>query len=191
MVKCSVIECENNSRASGLCNKHNLRMKYTGTTEDGPRAHGSLEQRFWKKVSKTDTCWFWTGKKRPNGYGCIQEAGKGSKTLSSHRVSYEIHNGKIPDGLVVMHSCDNPSCVNPEHLSLGTHRENNADMIAKGRKIVVPSHGEKNGQSRLNLIQVKYIKGCDKTNAALARELNVSPNCIRGVRTGRTWKTTA
>ena len=191
MAKCKVENCQSSSRAYGFCNKHHMRMRTTGTTDDGPKARGSLKERFSKKVIKTENCWIWTGGKGKNQYGLIQEAGKASKKLLAHRVSYEIHNGKIPDGLVVMHSCDNPSCVNPEHLSLGTHKENTADMIAKGRKVNTPVHGEKNGKSRLNLTQVEYIKGCDKTNAALARELNVSPNCIRGVRTGRTWKTTA
>jgi len=190
MVKCKVTECNSNSRANGFCNKHHLRMRNTGTTDDGPKAHASLEQRFWKKIQKTDYCWTWIGTRKPNQYGAIQSGSRVSKTLLAHRVSYEIHKGKIPVGMVVMHSCDNPSCVNPEHLSLGTHKENTADMIAKGRKVNVPVYGEKNGKSRLNLTQVKYIKGCDKTNASLARELNVSVNCIRGVRIGRTWKTT-
>jgi hypothetical protein len=188
---CKVPECGLKVVAHGLCNKHEIRLRKTGTTDDGPRARASIENRFWKKVHKTDCCWTWIGTRKPNQYGAIQSGGVGSKTLLAHRVSYEIHKGKIPVGMVVMHSCDNPSCVNPEHLSLGTFKENTADMIAKGRKVSVPIHGEKNGKSRLNLTQVEYIKGCDKTNAALARELNVSVNCIRSVRIGRTWKTTA
>lgn len=92
----------------------------------------TLEERFWEKVNRGtgDDCWEWQAGKTTAGYGQIGSCGR---KLYAHRVSYELHKGPIPEGMVVMHSCDNPGCVNPAHLSVGTLADNNADMTAKGR----------------------------------------------------------
>lgn len=87
--------------------------------------------RFWPKVRKTAECWFWTGAIQERGYG--QFWIKGNVIEYAHRYSYEAHKGAIPEGMVVMHACDTPSCVNPEHLSLGTNHENSKDAQRKGR----------------------------------------------------------
>lgn len=86
---------------------------------------------FWKKVSKTEGCWNWTGCKVVHGgYGQIS---RNNKMMLAHRASYEIHFGKIPDGMDVLHTCDNPACVNPSHLWYGTHTDNMRDKVRKGR----------------------------------------------------------
>ncbi len=89
-----------------------------------------LEERFWKNVQKSDGCWEWQGKCTINGYGYIVHNGKG---LLTHRVSWELHKGPIPEGLVVCHHCDNRRCIRPDHLFVGTLADNNHDMMAKGR----------------------------------------------------------
>lgn len=172
----------------GYCSRHYQRFKKYGSPLGGIKNHAPVEERFWRYVKKTDECWEWIGNKRRFGYGSIQVAGKGSKKTPAHRLSYTMHVGPIPDGLFVMHKCDNPSCVNPDHLQLGTPKDNTQDMIAKGRKRVVAPVGEGNGKSKLTNEIALYIKKSASTNAQLARELGLSPNCIRGVRTGRTWK---
>lgn len=97
----------------------------------------SLEERFWIKVEKTDNCWNWIGYKNPKGYGSIKIDGK---KIRAHRLSYIIHFGKIPDGKIVMHACDNRRCVRPDHILAGTVQENNIDMMRKGRwKRISPS----------------------------------------------------
>lgn len=95
------------------------------------RAFCSDKCRFLSYVTKTKTCWLWTGAKIRRGYGRL--CFKGCKTCAAHRVAHILFIGEIPAGMLVCHSCDNPSCVNPEHLWIGTHRDNFNDMIKKGR----------------------------------------------------------
>lgn len=91
-----------------------------------------LEERFWEKVEKTSSCWIWTASKDGCGYGLIG-MGPGRKVGKANRVSWELHNGPIPKGKCVLHHCDTPQCVNPDHLFLGTQRINALDREAKGR----------------------------------------------------------
>lgn len=85
-----------------------------------------LSERFWPKVEKTDGCWLWTANTRPNGYGLFGSVG-------AHRVAYELCVGPIPSGMYVCHRCDNPACVRPDHLFVGTQLDNMRDMVTKGR----------------------------------------------------------
>ena len=112
---------------------------------------GTLEQRFWAKVKKTDGCWEWTACCSSSGYGQICRGGHSGPQVQAHRLSWELHNGPIPDGMCVLHRCDNPS-----HLFLGTIADNNADMAAKGR--AAHQHGETNGSCRLTADQVNDIR---------------------------------
>lgn len=108
-----------------------------------------VETRFWTKVDRDGSppehvpgigrCWIWTGMKHPPGYGLLWLSNKDNpRSVLAHRFSYELHNGPIPEGMFICHRCDNPPCVRPEHLFLGTHQDNMDDMHAKGRRVYEP-----------------------------------------------------
>jgi len=126
-------------------------------------------------------CWVWLGCTSNAGYGlCGSEKGK---TASAHRASYEAYKGKIPDGMVVAHACDNRLCVNPDHLWLATHAENSADMVAKKRS----ASGEKCGGSKLNEEQIKFIRESGLSHRELGTMFNVSHANIGYMKRGATW----
>lgn len=90
----------------------------------------AIEDRFWAKVDRGGECWLWTAGRDSSGYGSLRT---GHTKVSAHRLSWQLHHGQIPPGQNVLHRCDNPRCVRPDHLFLGTQADNVADMVAKGR----------------------------------------------------------
>lgn len=143
------------------------------------------EKNFWKKVIKTESCWLWSASTK-GGYGCF---GVDGKTLSSHRISWEIVNGKIPDGMDCLHKCDVPSCVNPSHLFIGTHKDNMDDMSIKGRKFILK--GILNGQSKLTDKKVKEIRKFRSeygtSYRVLGKDFGVSYTTIKRVIKNECW----
>ena len=135
MAMCSVDGCGSKSRANGLCNKHLMRMRLTGTTDPGKRAEAPIQERLGRHFDKLgpNDCWLWQSTTNANGYGLIAVGRKGEGQLLAHRVAWELTYGNIPEGMLVCHHCDNPRCVRPEHLFLGTHADNTHDMMLKGR----------------------------------------------------------
>ena len=142
------------------------------------------EQRiknFWAKVRKTENkaeCWLWEAAKNDKGYGVFQVGWKVQKR--AHRIAYELTYGNIEEGLIICHTCDNPSCVNPHHLFLGTVKDNVDDMIAKGRK--VNCYGQKNGAAKLSDQDVVAIYFDDRTNVEIAKIYGISPSFVSQVR---------
>lgn len=146
------------------------------------------EQRFWKKVEKTDSCWLWTGGSDCNGYGRMGVGRSDEGTILAHRFSYELHRGPIAGNLFVCHRCDNPQCVNPNHLFLGTALDNVQDMIAKSRN----AHGEKAPWSKLTETQVteirqRYAAG-GITQKALAKEYGLIQTTVGEIVRRVIWK---
>lgn len=110
-------------------------------------------ERFWIFVNKTDTCWMWIGSRNNNGYGKFKV---GSHLISSHRFIFETINGPIPPGKIIRHSCDNPICVNPDHLLVGTCQDNINDKCARGR--VSRLNGEQNPNAKLLKSDIPMIR---------------------------------
>lgn len=136
-------------------------------------------------------CWVWQGLTRRRGYGRAKVSGE--RVQGVHRVMYEIVNGPIPKGMLVCHHCDNPPCLNPAHLFLGTPQDNMRDMHEKGRhRCVLPIlAGERNPLAKLKWKQVEEIRqryaAGEITIRKLALEYGVSRPSIQGIIRGRTW----
>lgn len=142
----------------------------------------TTEQRFWDKVEKTDNCWNWLGTKS-RGYGFISVCGK---MIQAYRYSYMLHYGEIKSGLEICHKCDNPSCVNPSHLFMGTHKDNMRDARHKGQFAL-----ERNGRAKHTLKEVEIIKKMYKTGKYSQRKLGemfgVSHTNIYAIMKGKLW----
>lgn len=146
----------------------------------------SITERFWKKVDKSSNCWVWTASKSKRGYGHFKIH---SKVWQAHRYSWLIHYGYIPKGLCVCHVCDDPACVNPGHLWIGTQLENMQDKIKKGRLRV--GIGERHGHSKLSnkqVLKIRAIYSKGVTRASLAQKYRVTPANIGNVVNRKTWK---
>lgn len=149
-----------------------------------------LAARFWAKVEilGTDECWPWLASRDRHGYGHIGLGGREGGTGYAPRVSWELHNGPIPEGLWVLHRCDNPACVNPAHLFLGTPKDNTADMMVKGR--ANRARGEDSGGAHFTAEQVVEIRATHargRSMRALARQHGVSHSTISAMVHLRTW----
>jgi hypothetical protein len=147
--------------------------------------------RFWKYVRKTRGCWYWTGATTYGGYGVIQSGPRGGKLLRAHRLSWRIHYGDFDESLALCHHCDNPSCVRPDHLFLGSHSDNMQDMLAKGRAGTERAHGTGHHAAKLTddsvrAIRAAYAAGGSSLNALAAR-YGVSKKTILNVVRGRIW----
>ena len=147
--------------------------------------HVSFEDRFNYQHTKTPTCWLWTVHTHKQGYGKIKKNGV---SMLAHRASWEFHNGPIPPGMCVCHKCDNPPCVNPAHLFLGTHADNTADMYSKGRN--VPPRGERNSSAKLTWVKVAEIRKLKGvvSQRAVAKQFGVTQCTISCIQSGKTWK---
>lgn len=153
------------------------------------RDNEPLEMRFWGMVRKTRCCWLWTGHRHHKGHGTIKLGASNPVPEQAHRVSWMLHKGPIPDGLCVLHNCpggDNPACVNPAHLWLGTKVENTKDMVKKGTH----ARGERMGNSVLKAKQVLLgirLRKQGYSYPIIARKIGVSVNAIWDAVT-RGWK---
>ena len=161
-------------------------------------------KRFWSKVNKGNPyeCWEWQGSRLPRGYGRFWLSGK---SINAHRFAWQLHNGKIPNGLEICHKCDNPKCVNPRHLFAATHAENQLDAMRKGRLRTGPAkvHGThthpesrpfgiRNGSAKLTDDLVREIRSLYKSGEysqrTLSKRFNVGKGTIWRIVTHNGWK---
>jgi hypothetical protein len=149
----------------------------------------TIEGRFWAKVSPEPTsgCFLWTAAVGGGGYGNSFVNGR---NVAAHRLAWELANGPVPDGLCVLHKCDNRACVNPSHLFLGTLKDNTQDMLAKGRNRPPVLLGEANAVAKITADDVRAIRAAlarGESHFSIARRFSTCPSNVRSVRDGKTW----
>ena len=182
------------SGGNGYCSMHYQRFKKHGNPDivnwkelEGSTVEEKLSLNY--KVNKNG-CWIWQGAVTSKGYGSIQ-IGDG-KTESVHRLAYELWVGEIPEGLHVLHKCDTPKCINPDHLFAGTNQDNVTDKINKGRAFTGNHKGEKNENSKLTNGKISRIKKMiEKGNfnqTEIGKMFDVSRQTICGINRGKRWK---
>jgi len=143
----------------------------------------SAQERFFDKVEKTDGCWIWKACKNKDGYGKFRYQ---KDAIKSHRFSYCLHNICSLESIsefVIRHSCHNPSCVNPDHLSTGTNQDNVNDMIAAGRQVIL--RGEAHGRCKLTDEQVRAIRVAEGLHKDIAVRFGVSRHHICCIKSGK------
>ena len=160
------------------------------------RKTAPLKDRFMEKVRKTGTCWLWESTLTRGGYGRFYVGSEGKRFGRAHRVSWEIHRGPIPEGLCVLHKCDIPPCVRPEHLFLGDKKENMQDAARKGR-LNAQKHpercarGESHGSAKLSnrdVLEIRGLPDSDYDRRTLAKKFRVSTISISRARNSSSWK---
>lgn len=150
-----------------------------------PRTKRTLAERLEEATMPVPEagCWFWLGWTQSGGYGVLRVD---EKQVMAHRASWEIHRGPIPEGIKVLHRCDTPCCINPDHLFLGTQADNVKDMIQKRRN--VPSPGERNGNAKLTADEVRKIRASEETLNILSGRFGVSMSMISCIKRGENWR---
>lgn len=149
----------------------------------------TLAERFHEKftIGAPDECWEWAGPRRGRGYGAINEGGANGRTLVATHVAWELANGApVPSDLIVLHSCDNPPCVNPAHLRVGTHADNSADRVARGRHV----RGTDHPRSRLTESDVRSVLELLRAGVyqrTIAARFHISQSLVSGIRRGTHW----
>ena len=164
-------------RYAGKISGEKIHARWENETPEETRL--ALLKTYERFVVKKEGCWSWKGvKKKKLPYGCLTF--RGNRNLTAHRVSYELHIGTIPEGMLVLHKCDNAECSNPDHLFLGTMLDNRADQIAKGRAVV----------EKLNVDKVKEIKRMLSKgilHKVIAKHYGISLTTVWSIQTRRTW----
>lgn len=184
--ECSVVNCGKHAWARTWCRMHYARMHKRGSLDLPPIKSNS--ERFNELFARAgdDECWLWRGGRNAAGYGQFYENGVHIPKMA-HRISFMYFRGHVPRGLCVCHKCDNPPCVNPSHLFLGTNLDNARDSIKKGRN----QHGDSHCHAKLTSAAVRRIRAEYKprinSQSMLARQYGCTQTAIFCVLNGKTW----
>lgn len=183
---CEIPECAKPAPNGRLCGMHTSRKRRHGTTEPPKGAHASPRVRYERFVIRNaEGCWGWRGAVDKAGYASLSP-------FRAHRLSYELFKGPIPEGLSVLHHCDNPPCTNPDHLFVGTHADNMADATAKGRLLGRPNRprGEAVKNSKLTEEKVRELRrlaAAGWRTVDLAARYGISEDAVWLVKAGKRW----
>lgn len=186
---CVAISCDRPHKYRDMCGKHYTRWYRGQDINAKTRVDRTIDERLWHQVDKSGDCWEWHGACDQHGYGHIN-IGK-NKKKKTHRLSWEFANGPIPDGLCVLHTCDNPKCVKPEHLWLGTYKDNMQDCIAKGRFVFLKSKpGEENNHAKLHDGDIRVIRDLAESGLKpryTSEFLGIDRSCVHRIINREAW----
>jgi hypothetical protein len=145
----------------------------------------TLRERLERKMIITPGCWIWKGKRDRDGYGLLVQKLEKPVTQKAHRVAYELYVGEIPNGFLVRHKCDNPSCVNPDHLEVGTHADNMLDKKMRGRAVSL--RGDQCGRAKITSETAMLIRNDKRPKFQISAEFGISLRAIYDVQNLKTW----
>ena len=189
---CQVRDCDSEAHFLGLCELHWSRTKEFGSPAMSTKHVGLFlgrpaEERFWMQVERAEGCWKWLGSKDKDGYGRFKGEVAGLTYTKAHRYSHALHTGEIIQrGMVVMHTCDNPECSNPDHLTVGTPLTNMQDKAAKGRSNV--GKGENASRAKLSAAEAKLILEDTRPYAEIAGNYGVAATTVASIKQRVSWK---
>lgn len=173
-------ECGAAVTARGLCKKHYRAFMLYGDAHHRENLRGvPFNERY--HADPDAKCWLWVGGVNSDGYGVWTAHGE----TKAHRASWVLHNGAIPAERHVLHKCDRPNCVNPDHLFLGTHQDDMADLRAKGR--AYGAKGEANYSAKLTSDQAMAIMCDGRPGAIIAAEFGITKEMVSNIRNGKSW----
>ena len=190
-MECAIKRCDEKATNLGLCPDHWRRCKEFGGPTLSALSLGRwialpIMQRLLSKIHNDGDCWMWTGFTDRDGYGRIRGTVANTVITKAHTLSYTLHTGElVPKGLVVMHSCDRPGCINPDHLRIGTYAENSRDMSEKSRG--GDQKGEKGSKAKLTESQVIAILRDSRKQAEIAEAYGVSATTIGSIKQRKSW----
>lgn len=187
---CFADKCERLAWSKGMCLKHYKRQWRHGSVDTTLCAPNDcpVAERL-SRVGWTETksgCWEWRGRRLKGGYGQLDFEGKG---VQAHRIAYETWVGEIPKDLIVRHKCDNPPCINPDHLETGTYQDNADDMVQRGRHN--PVRGTKNANAKLtdrDVLEIRKLRAAGALSRELSEKFGVSEANISSIARRSSWK---
>lgn len=195
MRNCSVIDCNGKHKAKGYCAKHYERLRTHGDVNVVLKSNPPIKKKEFLTINEmflsgfikgdSDECWNWIKSKNQDGYGRMMWE---RKTYCAHRISYRFYFGDFDQSLCVCHKCDNPSCVNPNHLFLGTHKDNMIDRDKKNRNS--GAKGEKNSKAKFNkkiVLEIREAIKNGESNISLSKKYKVGADTISNIKNNKTW----
>ena len=191
-MQCAIKGCNENAFHLGLCTDHWRRCSEYGapTINEPNRGRWNAlpaSERLMAQIRKDGDCWMWTGFTDRDGYGRMRAKVGGVLINKAHTLSYTLHTGElVPKGMLIMHSCDRPGCVNPEHLRVGTHRENSQDMHAKGR--ARDQTGENGSKAKVTTAVATAILADARPYAAIAQDYGIAASTVGSIKQRKSWK---
>lgn len=186
---CQVVGCLRKATSRGLCHAHYVRSTRGAELNTTIRESKTTEVRFMEKLGVKDPstgCVEWESSRNERGYGSFWTGGR---SVKAHRFAWELHNGPVPEGMLVCHTCDNPTCCNVEHLFLGTNADNSDDKVAKGRQAAV--RGERQGNAKLSeknieTIRILLVDGLSQRKIAVM--FGIDQTTVSKINRGKNWR---